>query len=51
MPVVNKIQYSSRSVVTPMPNVFVAGQWAYSPAGVPMAILTGKLATERILKK
>jgi len=51
VPVVNKIQYSSRSVLTPIPAVFVAGQWAYSPAGVPMAILTGKLATEKILKK
>lgn len=51
VPVVNKIQYSSRSVLTPIPSVFVAGQWAYSPAGVPMSILTGKLATEKILKK
>jgi phytoene dehydrogenase-like protein len=25
--------------------------WAYSPAGVPMSILTGKLAADKILKK
>lgn len=51
VPVVNKIQYSDRSVVTAIPNVYQAGQWAYSPAGVPMAILTGKLAADRLVKK
>jgi len=51
MPVINKIQNSAHSVLTPIPSVFQAGQWAYSPAGVPMAILTGKLAADKILKK
>ena len=51
MPVVNKIQYSDRSVLTPIPSIFQAGQWAYSPAGVPMSILTGKMAADKILKK
>jgi phytoene dehydrogenase-like protein len=51
MPVVNKIQHSARSVRTPLPSVYQAGQWAYSPAGVPMSILTGKLAADRALKK
>jgi phytoene dehydrogenase-like protein len=51
MPVINKIQISDRSVLTPLPSVFQAGQWAYSPAGVPMSILTGKLAADKILKK
>jgi all-trans-retinol 13,14-reductase len=51
MPVVNKIQISDRSVLTPVPTIFQAGQWAYSPAGVPMSILTGKLAADKILKK
>ncbi len=51
MPVVNKIQISDRSVLTPVPTIFQAGQWAYSPAGVPMSILTGKLAVDKILKK
>ena len=49
IPVVHKIQRSDRSVLTPIPNIFQAGQWAYSPAGVPMAILTGKLAADRIM--
>ncbi len=50
MPVINKIQISDRSVFTPLPSVYQAGQWAYSPAGVPMSILTGKLAANRVLK-
>ena len=51
VPVVHKIQLSDRSVFTPLPGVYQAGQWAYSPAGVPMSILTGKLAADKILKK
>ena len=51
VPVVNKIQFSDRSVLTPIPFVYQAGQWAYSPAGVPMSILTGKLAADKIIKK
>jgi phytoene dehydrogenase-like protein len=51
MPVVNKIQISDRSVLTPIPSIYQAGQWAYSPAGVPMSILTGKLAADKIIKK
>ncbi len=51
MPVVNKIQNSVRSVLTPIPSIYQAGQWAYSPAGVPMSILTGKLASDQVLKQ
>jgi phytoene dehydrogenase-like protein len=50
MPVINKIQIADRSVFTPLPSIYQAGQWAYSPAGVPMSILTGKLAANQILK-
>lgn len=50
VPVVNKIQAANRAVVTPIQSIYQAGQWTYSPAGVPMSILTGKLAARRILK-
>ena len=50
MPVINKIQIADRSVFTTFPSIYQAGQWAYSPAGVPMSILTGKLAANRIIK-
>ena len=49
MPVINKIQIADRSVLTPLPSIFQAGQWAYSPAGVPMSILTGKLAANKVI--
>jgi phytoene dehydrogenase-like protein len=51
MPVINKIQIADRAVLTPIPSVYQAGQWTYSPGGVPMSILTGKLAADRVLKK
>ena len=49
LPVINKIMAANRAVVTPIPSIFQAGQWTYSPAGVPMAVLTGKLAALKIL--
>lgn len=51
IPVINRIQDSSKAVLTPFANIFQAGQWIYSPAGVPMCILTGKLAADNIIKK
>lgn len=50
VPVINKIQLANRAVQTPVPSIYQAGQWTYSPAGVPMSVLTGKLAANRILK-
>jgi phytoene dehydrogenase-like protein len=51
MPVINKLQNAYRSVQTPVNSIFQAGQWVYSPAGVPMAIFTGKLAADKVLKQ
>lgn len=51
IPVVNRLYRINRSVMTPFPNIFQAGQWVYSPAGVPMSILTGKLAAKKILMR
>jgi phytoene dehydrogenase-like protein len=50
VPVPNKIQDAQKSVVTAIPTIFKAGQWTYSPAGVPMSILTGKLAADKVCK-
>ena len=43
-----KSQDAKKSVTTSIPDVFKAGQWTYSPAGVPMSILTGKIAADHI---
>ncbi len=51
IPVVSRMQIVSKSVFTPISNIYQAGQWAYNPAGVPTCIMTGKLAADRILKK
>jgi len=37
-------------VLTPVPGVYQAGQWSYSPSGLPISILTGKLAADRIAR-
>jgi phytoene dehydrogenase-like protein len=50
VPVIHKIQAANRAVLTPIPSIYQAGQWTYSPAGVPMSILTGKLAARKILR-
>jgi len=47
IPAVSKLLKSGRAVLTPVPSIFQAGQWTYSPAGVPMSILTGKLAAKK----
>lgn len=40
----------ARAVRTPWLHVQQAGQWAFSPAGLPVSILTGKLAADAALK-
>jgi phytoene dehydrogenase-like protein len=50
VPVINKITAAGKAVLTPISSIYQAGQWTYSPAGVPMSILTGKLAASRILE-
>ncbi len=51
VPVVNKLQNLPKSVLTPIPNIYQAGQWSYSPAGVPIAMLTGWYATQKIIEQ
>jgi phytoene dehydrogenase-like protein len=50
-PVFNKLKDMPKSAQTPIPNVYQAGQWAYAPAGVPIAMLTGWHATQEIKKR
>ncbi|KAA3657580.1 MAG: NAD(P)/FAD-dependent oxidoreductase [Chloroflexi bacterium] len=51
IPVVDKLKDIPNSVLTSIPGVFKAGQWAYAPAGVPIAMLTGWYATQKIIKQ
>jgi phytoene dehydrogenase-like protein len=50
IPVVNSMLRINETVKTPIPHVLQAGQWSYSPTGVPTAILTGRLAVDALPK-
>lgn len=50
IPVSNSMLKINEAVITPIPHVFKAGQWSYSPTGVPTAILTGRLAVDALHK-
>jgi phytoene dehydrogenase-like protein len=50
LPVENRLMKVFNVIKTPMEDVYQAGQWTYSPSGLPIAILTGKLAADRVLK-
>lgn len=50
VPVVHELRKMGGSVKTPIPNVYQAGQWVYSPAGLPTAILTGWHAAQNVIK-
>jgi phytoene dehydrogenase-like protein len=49
MPAENRLVSINNSTETPIPDVIQAGQWTYSPSGLPISILTGKLAADRVL--
>lgn len=51
LPVEHRLQRLAGSTRTPLPNVFQAGQWVFSPAGIPTAILTGWNAARHVMKR
>lgn len=51
MPAESRLIRISNSVNTPLPDVFQAGQWTYSPSGFPVSLITGKLAADKINKR
>lgn len=51
IPVVSTLKDIPKSVLTAVPRVYQAGQWAYAPAGVPIAMLTGWYAAKEIMKR
>lgn len=50
-PVFSDLGDMPKCAITPIPNIYQAGQWAYAPAGVPIAMLTGWHASQEIIKK
>ena len=51
IPAVTSMPKIARSIDTPIPDVVQAGQWTYSPSGLPISILTGKLAADHVIRK
>jgi phytoene dehydrogenase-like protein len=50
IPVVHSMQEITKSVRTEFDAISQAGQWAFSPSGLPISVMTGKLAGDRAIK-
>jgi phytoene dehydrogenase-like protein len=50
IPAENRFKKITRSTRTPMTDIFQCGQWTFSPSGLPISILTGKLAANAVHK-
>jgi phytoene dehydrogenase-like protein len=50
MPAENRLPKIFSATKTPIRDVLQAGQWTYSPSGLPISILTGKLAADGAIK-
>ena len=51
MPAEYRLPKIFKATQTPIPGIVQAGQWTYSPSGLPISILTGKLASDRVIKE
>ena len=51
VPAESRFQKIAKSVRTPIPHVYQAGQWTFSPSGLPVSVLTGKLAADAVREK
>lgn len=50
MPAESRLPRLLNALRTPLPNVFQAGQWTYSPSGLPISLITGKMAADQVIK-
>lgn len=41
----------AKSIKTPIKDIYQAGQWSFSPSGLPVSALTGRLAAKEVSKK
>lgn len=51
IPAVSSFTKVKTSIKTPIPNVYQAGQWTYSPSGFPISVMTGKFASDEVKKE
>jgi hypothetical protein len=50
MPSENRFKTMSKSITTPIQDVLQCGQWTFSPSGVPISVMTGKMASDAVIK-
>ena len=50
IPAVSKMTKVTKAVLTDLPHVLKAGQWSYSPSGLPISVMTGKIAANQVIK-
>lgn len=50
LPSESRFKRIAQAVKTPLPDVYQCGQWTFSPSGLPVSILTGKLAADEVAK-
>lgn len=50
MPSEDQFKKIMNAVETPIPEVYQCGQWTFSPSGLPVSILTGKVAADKVMK-
>jgi phytoene dehydrogenase-like protein len=51
MPAESRLPRILNAIKTPIPGILQAGQWTYSPAGLPISLITGKLAADQVIKE
>lgn len=51
IPAESRLPKVANSIKNPLPGVVQAGQWTFSPSGFPIAILTGKMAADQVIKE
>mgnify|MGYP003797427591 CR=1 FL=1 len=48
MPAENRFKRIAGAIRTPIEDIYQCGQWTFSPSGLPVSILTGKLAADAV---
>ena len=49
IPAISKMTEIKNTCYTPIPDIVQAGQWTFSPSGLPISILTGKIAADQVI--
>ena len=49
MPAINRLTKIAKSIQTPIQDTYQCGQWTFSPSGLPVSILTGKIDRKSVV--